>query len=406
MNTIELKKMIGNRDVFIWGTRISGLSAAKILPHYNIEVKGFVDSISGHDNKLNLDVISPDDLFSNRIKNKFVIICTRGHSPHIVKTCIENNLTRNDFIEWEKIQKFDYYIEINNKCNLSCLSCSVRQFYNDNLHDMSISDFESVLNKIRKEDPFTSWINLFGHNEAFLNKSLAEMIKIANEYNFSVGLSTNLACSKNFEDVIKAKPLWVRVSMSGWGSNYEIIHKGGNFNLLLKNLRLLSKYRSEHSKETMVEIFFHRYKHNAGDIENIKQLCKELSFEYRAIYASLIGLETVSNILDGRPVSLKTQKAYPYLCYSIEETAALAFKQKNYPCPNDHLVRIHSDLTVAECQAWMGSVLPGIKFPEISLNELEKKLINTKYCSICKPRGLHQFCEVVFDEKDKNEELD
>jgi hypothetical protein len=36
---------------------------------------------------------------------------------------------------------------------------------------------------------------------------------------------------------------------------------------------------------------------------------------------------------------------------------------------------------------------------KISYADLEEKLIHTPYCHLCKPRGLHQFCEIVFDEE-------
>lgn len=405
MNVDELKKLINGRDVYIWGTRIAGLSAAKILPAHNIKVKAFVDSIPCSHGKLGIAVLLPEELFAGNLQDRFVIICTRGHSPHIAKKCMQDNMTRNDFVEWEELQRFDYYIEINNKCNLNCLTCSAREYYNELLVNMPTADFEAVLRKIRREDSLASWVHLFGHNEAFLNNSLAEMVEISNNLNFAVGLSTNLAFSKDFKNVIKAKPLWIRVSMSGWGENYEVIHRGGKFDILLRNLNLLNKYREQYSKDTIIEVFFHRYKHNENDIKHVKELCDCFDFEFRCIYASIIGIETVSNILDGRAVSLKTQKALSYLCHSVPHTAKQALKQKDFPCPEEHLVRIHSDLTVAECQAWMGSVMPRVKFTDISFDKLERKLANTRFCPICKPRGLHQFCEVVFDENlvNKNE---
>ena len=398
MDVDALIKQIDGRCVYIWGTRIAGLSAAGILPSHGISVRAFVDSIACDDKKGGLDVILPKELFRENLRDKFVIICTRGHSPHIARTCLQNGMTRNDFIEWEQLQYFDYYIEINNKCNLSCLTCSAREYYNDTLVNMSISDYSAVLQKIRREDPFASWVNLFGHNEAFLNDSLPEIIELSKSMNFAVGLSTNLAFSRDFKNVIKAKPLWLRVSMSGWGKNYEVIHRRGKFDVLFKNLHLLSKYRTAYSPDTMIEVFFHRYKHNVEDIQPVKNLCDELGFEFRSIYASIIGFETVSNLLDGRVVSRKTQRALSYLCYSVTDTARQAYLQKDFPCPNDHLIRIHSDLSVAECQAWMGSVMPGIRFLDISLADLGKKLANSRLCPTCKPRGLHQFCEIVFDE--------
>ena len=402
MNVEELKKAIRGRDVYIWGTRIAGLSAAKLLPMEGIDVRGFIDSIPCWGDKLSLQVLNPRDIFEKNLEKIFIIVCTRSHSPHIIKTCIENGVSKDAIVEWEALQRFDYYIEINNKCNLSCLTCSAREYYNEALVNMTVSDFEAILEKIRMEDPLASWINLFGHNEAFLNDSLPEMIELADKLGFAVGLSTNLAFAKDFENVIKARPLWVRVSMSGWGKSYEVIHRGGKFDVLIKNLHLLSKYRNMHTPDMLIEVFFHRYRHNGNDIEKVRGLCDKLGFEFRTIYASIIGLETVSNLLDNRVVSRKTQRALPYLCFSVEDTARMAFQQKEFPCPNDHLVRIHSDMTVAACQAWMGSVIPGVRFTEISFDELERRLMQTQLCPLCKPRGLHQFCEIVFDENHIN----
>jgi MoaA/NifB/PqqE/SkfB family radical SAM enzyme len=404
MITIDkLKNIIGGRDVYIWGTRIAGLSAAKILPTYGINIKAFIDNIDNIQSKLGLNILLPKELLN--IQNKFIIICTRGHSPHVINTCIENNMTEKDFITWEELQQFDYYIEINNRCNLNCMTCSQKKYNNIKpLLNMSISNFKEMLEKIRKEDPFTSWLNLFGYNEAFLNNDLSEMIKISNSLNFTVGLSTNLAFNINFEDVIKAKPLWIRVSISGYDKNYELIHQGGKFDTVLKNLKLLSEYRNKHSKDTTIEILFHKYKHNLNDIPKIKKLCNDLGFEFRCIYASILGLETVSDILDKKPLSLKTQTALQYLCHSIEDTAKQSLKQKHFPCSYDHIIRIRSDLTIVDCQCWSGSTITGLKFTDnISFEELQNKLTNTKYCNTCKPKGLHQFYEIVFNEE--NEKL-
>jgi molybdenum cofactor biosynthesis enzyme MoaA len=391
----ELKEQINNRDVYIWGTRIAGLSALKIMIANGVDVKAFIDSTPCAEKKTRLDVILPDNFFCKDQDKVFVIICTRGHSPHIAKICQEHGVR---YIEWEKLQRFDYYIEVTNRCNLNCLTCSSREYYNEPVREMTLPEFAAVIGRIRENDPLASWINLFGHNEAFLNNSLPEMISAAKAMNFSVGLSTNLAFTKDFKAVIQAGPAWVRVSMSGCGDNYEIIHRGAKWHVLYRNLISLSTYRESFSPDTIVEIFFHEYTHNKGDIEKVKNMCRAFGFEFRCIYASVIGFETVSNILDGRPVSRKISGALKYLCHSVEETAEQAFGQKDVPCPNDHMVRIHSDLTVAECMAWMGSVIPGKTFLEIPYNDLEQALTHTKYCPICKPRGLHQFCEIVFGE--------
>jgi len=394
MTPAELKKRIGSRQVYIWGTRIAGLSAIdRLEKDIGVPVTALVDSVPISGKKHGHSVLLPAQLFKKN--DPFVIICTRGHSAQVSDTCRQHNVP---FVLWEEIQRFDYYIEVNNRCNLNCISCSVREYYNDPLRNMSVPDFTKVLERIRDQDPFCSWINLYGHNEPLLSDTLPEMVRVADRMGFAVGISTNLATIRNFEDVIKAGPMFVRVSVSGWGNTYEKVHQNAKFPVLLHNLSLLQMYRAKYCPGMEVEVFFHRYKHNNTDREKVRELCARLGFEYREIYASIIGFETVSNILDHRPVSMKIQRAIPLLCHTVEETSARAYKQRQMPCPNDHMVRVHSDLSVAACLAWMGSKIPDTTFLEIPYDELEHRLTATPLCHLCRPRGLHQFCEIVFDE--------
>ena len=63
--------------------------------------------------------------------------------------------------------------------------------------------------------------------EPLLNPELPEIIKINKNLGIASGISSNLNAGKHLEDVIKASPAQIRVSVSGYGEKYyEITHKG------------------------------------------------------------------------------------------------------------------------------------------------------------------------------------
>ena len=77
------------------------------------------------------------------------------------------------------------YIEITNNCNLNCSFCSEVLKKRRN---MSLEEFEEVLNKIKD---YTDYIYLHVKGEPLVHKDIIEFINKANEYNLKVNLTTN-----------------------------------------------------------------------------------------------------------------------------------------------------------------------------------------------------------------------
>lgn len=77
------------------------------------------------------------------------------------------------------------YIEITNKCNLSCSFCSKvkrpRKF-------MSIDEFEEILKKVQD---YTDYIYLHVKGEPLLHPEIINFLKLAEKYNLKVNLTTN-----------------------------------------------------------------------------------------------------------------------------------------------------------------------------------------------------------------------
>jgi len=89
------------------------------------------------------------------------------------------------------------YIEITNVCNLKCKFCPETS---RTKHFMSVEDFRNIINKIHK---YTKLVYLHVKGEPLLHDKLDEMLKILEEYNLQVNITTNGTLIKDKLEVIK-----------------------------------------------------------------------------------------------------------------------------------------------------------------------------------------------------------
>lgn len=82
-----------------------------------------------------------------------------------------------------KFQKI--YVEITNFCNLKCSFCSID---NRKKEEMSLQQFDTILDKIRH---YTKSIYLHVKGEPLLHSKLDEILKISEKYNMKVKITTN-----------------------------------------------------------------------------------------------------------------------------------------------------------------------------------------------------------------------
>lgn len=77
------------------------------------------------------------------------------------------------------------YIEITNKCNLSCSFCKKTT---RPLKEMSVSEFKEVLSKVKD---YTDTICLHVKGEPLLHSNLNDILNICDDNNISISLTTN-----------------------------------------------------------------------------------------------------------------------------------------------------------------------------------------------------------------------
>ena len=89
------------------------------------------------------------------------------------------------------------YIEITNKCNFNCPFCS-----KDNrlLKDMSIREFEHVLNEVK---PYANYIYLHVKGEPLFHPNFKDIILLCDKYKFKVNITTNGSLLSKQKDILK-----------------------------------------------------------------------------------------------------------------------------------------------------------------------------------------------------------
>ena len=78
------------------------------------------------------------------------------------------------------------YIEITNKCNLSCSFCPKSKRY---LEEMSLTNFEYIIKQVKT---ITDYIYLHVKGEPMLHTQFNEVLNICDSYNMKVKLTNNL----------------------------------------------------------------------------------------------------------------------------------------------------------------------------------------------------------------------
>ena len=405
-NPENLKQLIGGRDVYIWGARHEGYAARLALTRHDVHTIGYIDSspsLAGA-SAFGLSITNPDIYFAGASPQKaFIIVASGFFADEISERCIAEGWRKNsDFTVYGELRRFNYQVDVAGMCNLRCISCPRGNWpRHRNPGFMSAKTYESLVDKILRDDPWTGIITLYNWGEPLLNPALPDIIKITKGKGLLSAVSSNLAMTRDFEDVVKAGPDWFRISNSGWGENYEITHTGARWEIFHANCRKLSEYRQHHHPEMLVELFFHIYSHNREDFPKMKALCDELGFTLRYRHAALAPLDNIALIEQGAQITDAARKTRELQFLQVEDVMEIARQERMRPCfYMDHLW-IDWDLSIAHCMEWYDPALKLLDkdFLSVSLDEIKAARIGSEHCRQCMEKGIHRAYCIYGDEK-------
>ena len=166
------------------------------------------------------------------------------------------------------------YIEITNKCNLSCSFCKkgVRP-----LREMTINEFKKIISKIKD---YTNTICLHVKGEPLLYSNLNEILTICDDNNINISLTTNGTLLKaKVEDLIKHKSLFkIHISLNAEVKNLnyldDIFTAGSLFpqdKIIIYRLWAQKENKLDEKSTIIVEKLKDYYHLSTEVVENIKE---------------------------------------------------------------------------------------------------------------------------------------
>lgn len=186
-------------------------------------------------------------------------------------------------------------LELTNHCNLACTTCPREYFFGKEMDKGRINVNEAK--KIIDETWFyLNSLSLTGLGETFLSEDVEELVNYIKNKNkgIIISLSTN-AVLPNFIDKVKkltGKIDTIQVSIDGMNDIYEKIRQKSKFEVLDKNLRILSKLVENSDTDILLNMVV--TKENYHHMPLLVNYSKELKIKY--LYFSLFNLASVTDI--------------------------------------------------------------------------------------------------------------
>lgn len=207
--------------------------------------------------------------------------------------------------------EFFFYIDVVGGCNLKCPSCPMGN--SRNLPRTKGLMEPALLNRIMTKavsECKVSSVGLYNWTEPLLHPRLSELVRIVRSHEVPCSISTNLSVKKSFDDVLESNPEAMYISLSGFTQSvYERTHKGGDIELVKRNMKKLALANSKCGDKTHITVMFHRYQGNQEDELLMKNFAQSLGFSFQTDYARMMPIEKVIAYVSPGSVSVELTPA-------------------------------------------------------------------------------------------------
>ena len=208
---------------------------------------------------------------------------------------------------------------------------------------------------------------------------LPEIINIIKSEGLLSIISTNLSNEKNIDEIIKAEPDHIKVSLSGYTQEiYKTTHNGGDIRLVKSNLYRIRYLLDKYKLNTNLWIF-----------KNLVMLCNELGYIFQpkeALYCNMfkkIGIEKFNES------DIEFIKKY-YDDYD---------KILNPPIINNDISNIHCNMLensifidydgkiILCCSTLRNNEILDINYLDVSIEKIQAERKKSLICKKCKEYG-------------------
>lgn len=394
----DARRLFDGRKLYIWGAGQKGRGFWQALNRCGFTVESFIDSSPDMLNKtfMGVGTISPDTFFSlpDVRDTTFVLTASVDLKNKVMFEALQHHGFERS-VSFENIQTLSPFyptIEVTGLCNLRCSSCirSDKSIIEDGKY-MSYEDYEKVITKLVGEIPFVYLVDLYIFGEPMLNKDLPRMIRLNNQLGLASGLSTNLYSIKYLKAVLDEHPAQIRVSLSGASEKtYDVTHTGGEWYKVEKNLQTLAELIAKRGHRTIVEVYYHIYKHNQYEIAKIQELCTRYGFRFHPSLAVLFSDFALHYSCEGTvPDSAKV--ANDLTLITMEQLLKDCRDHAHLNCILTRVIPvINWDLSVMPCCNYTYSKI-ATNYLDIPLADLIQARTHSTVCTTCQAHALHRW---------------
>lgn len=188
----------------------------------------------------------------------------------------------------EKLDSYPFVaiVEPTNACNLRCPYCATGSGKFDMPPaSLSLNDFKAIVDRL---GAYLYLIPLFIGGEPFLNKETLSMVRYARDRkiaslihtNFNITMDSDMACQ-----IVNSGLTYLSVSVDGaTQDSFRKYRKGGDLNLVLRNIDLLNDAKQKlNSKEPVMIWQYLLFKHNEHELMQAGEMARGKHMKFRVL---------------------------------------------------------------------------------------------------------------------------
>lgn len=298
-----------------------------------------------------------------------------------------------------KRQQFSFDIDVTGACNLRCPCCPQGNSGTDRLSQgfMDPALLTAIVRKTRSECR-VSGISLFNWTEPLLHPGLPELVRIVEGAGIPCHLSSNLNLLPDADAIMAAGPTSFKISVSGFSQEvYGTTHRGGDIELVKKNMARLAEAKKRHNAATRVFVTYHRYRHNLHEEPLMRDFAASLGFAFEPVWALMFPLEKLLACAAGEgddgPSTPDERSLIDLLAYPLAQTLAAARTRHDQPCRlRDRQISLDFQGNVLLCcgvfdprQFTIGNYLT------LPLETMQRLRHEHEICRRCMQNGIHAY---------------
>lgn len=292
--------------------------------------------------------------------------------------------------QWQNADQCKFNIDIVSGCNLRCKACPVGMPEYSNsigvpMNYMATETFEAICIKALEDTHGACNFGLYNWTEPTMHPDLDKFISIANEYSIPCGISTNLNHDYDWKRLHSVDLSHMVITVSGLTQKtYQINHKGGMVDKVVKNLVQVSKELASAKWFKNIYIVYLVHEQNKHEYILFKKLADSLGIP---IVPSLAYYMPIEKVLEGL---IDPPEELSYISYDPRRMQDALDGYRTSACSlRDHQISLDHQANYYVCCGQSPSATPLGNYLEDNFSHSYQLRSQSDLCAQCTNEGVN-----------------